>query len=79
MDNDKITLEGFLSVIKYTQPITINLFAKAATAEEEDQSLISFLLPGYDCLDDFLLDDQITNIEIVSLKSFNVTIDTSED
>lgn len=74
-----ITLEGFLSVVKYTKPVTVNLFAKAQTEEEENQSLISFLLPGYDCLDDFLLDDQITSIEILSLQSFNIVIDTSED
>lgn len=79
MGENGITLEGFLSVVKYTKPVTVNLFAKAATEEEENQALISFLLPGYDCLDDFLLDDQITSIEILSLQSFNIVIDTSED
>lgn len=79
MGENGITLEGFLSVVKYTKPVTVNLFAKAATEEEENTALISFLLPGYDCLDDFLLDDQITSIEILSLQSFNIVIDTSED
>jgi len=77
MEDNKITLEGFLRVVKSgTTPITINLSAKG---EEENTSLITFILPGYDCLDDFLLDDEVTEIEIVKLNVFNIVIDTTND
>lgn len=79
MGEDKITLEGFLSVIKSAQPITINLASKGLTEEDPNLSLITFVLPGYDCLDDFLLDDEVTEIEIVNLKVINVVIDTSNN
>jgi hypothetical protein len=68
-----ITLEGFLSVISTTKPITINLF------NENDLLLISFELAGYQALDDFLADDEITKIEFKTLNTINVTIDTSKN
>lgn len=77
MEENKITLEGFLKVVKSgTTPITINLSAKG---EEENTPLITFILPGYDCLDNFLLDDEVTEIEIVKLNVFNIVIDTTND
>lgn len=73
MEENKITLEGFLRVVKSgTNPITINLSAKG---EEENTSLITFILPGYDHLDDDLLADEVVEIEIVKLNVFNVVID----
>ena len=53
--------------------IQIDLFS------ENNLLLISFALPGYDCLDDFLLDDVVSRIEIVSLNKLNITIDTSHN
>jgi len=44
---------------------------------ENNLLLISFALPGYDCLDDFLLDDEVKRLEIVNLNKLNITIDTS--
>ena len=68
-----ITLQGFLSVIKTTKPITINLF------NETDALLITFELAGYDALDDFLADDEVIKIEFKTINTINVTIDTSKN
>ena len=68
-----ITLEGLLKVITSQKVITVNLY------NENDLLLISFGLPGYDCLDDFLLDDEVTKLEITNLYNINITIDTSAD
>ena len=67
----KITLEGLLSVIESTKPITINLY------NEENLLLITFVMSGYDCLDDFLCDDEVKKVKIVNLNTLDVTIDTS--
>ena len=66
-------LQGLLKAIVSTKTITINLY------DENDLLLISFGLPGYDCLDDFLLDDEVLKIELVTLYNLNVTIDTSKN
>lgn len=66
-------LQGLLKAIVSTKTVTINLF------DENDLLLISFGLPGYDCLDDFLLDDEVLKIELVTLYNLNVTIDTSKN
>lgn len=68
-----ISLEGLLKVIKSEKIISINLY------NENDLLLITFDLPGYDCLDDFLLDDEVTKIEIINMNKLNVTIDTSQN
>lgn len=72
-----ITLEGLLSVIDTSKAITVNLYQQAAEGTTGDLLLISFGLPGYDCLDDFLLDDEVTKIVIKSVNTIDVTIDTS--
>ena len=69
----QITLEGLLKVIKSDKTITVNLY------NESDLLLITFGLPGYDCLDDFLLDDEVTKLEIINLLTLNITIDTSKN
>ena len=67
-------LQELLGVIySPTKIIQIDLF------NENDLLLISFALPGYDCLDDFLLDDEVTKIEILSLTKLEITIDTSQN
>lgn len=67
-----MTLENLLGVIySPTKTIQIDLFS------ENNLLLISFALPGYDCLDNFLLDDIVSKIEIVNLTKLNITIDTS--
>ena len=68
-----ITLEGFLKAIFTTKPITINLF------NENNLLLISFELAGYQALDDFFADDEVTRIEFKTLNTINVTIDTSKN
>ncbi len=68
-----ITLEGLLKVIASEKVITVNLYS------ENDLLLITFGLPGYDCLDDFLLDDEVLKLEITNLYNINVKIDTSND
>ena len=79
MEENTITLEGFLSVLKSAQPVTINLSSKGLLEDEANLPLITFILPGYDCLDDFLLDDEVVEIEIVNPKVINVVIDTSNN
>lgn len=68
-----ITLEGLLKVITSVKVITVNLY------DENDLLLITFGLPGFDCLDDFLLDDEVLQLEITNLYNINVKIDTSAD
>lgn len=68
-----ITLEGLLKVIESNKTVTVNLF------NEEDLLLITFGLPGFDCLDDFLLDDEVTKLKLNSLNNIDVTIDTSKN
>ena len=66
-------LQGLLQAIVSQKTVTINLF------DENDLLLISFGLPGYDCLDDYLLDDEVIKIEILTLYNINITIDTSKN
>jgi len=69
----KITLEGLLSVIKSVKPITVNLL------NEEGLEIITFILPGYKALDNFLEDDEVLEVELVNLGNIKVKIDTSLD
>lgn len=66
-------LQGLLQAIVSQKTVTINLF------DENDLLLISFGLPGYDSLDDYLLDDEVIKIEIINLYTINITIDTSKN
>ena len=68
-----ITLEGLLSVIESVKPITINLY------DENNLLLITFQLPGYKSLDDFLCDDEVTKIVLKNLYTIDVYIDTSKN
>ena len=69
----KMELQGLLQALKSKKTITVNLF------DEKGLLIISFNQPGYQALDDFLLDDEVTGIEIVNLFCINVTIDTEPD
>lgn len=71
MGEIKITLEGLLKVLSSSKTITVNLY------DENDLLLITFGLPGYQCLDDFLNDDEVTKVKIVNMTTIDVTIDTS--
>ncbi len=73
----QITLEGLLSVIDSSKSITVNLYQQGLEGSTGDLLLISFGLPGYDCLDDFLLDDEVTKIVIKSANAIDVTINTA--
>ena len=77
MNDILITLEGLLKTIKSEKPITVNLYKEVTDADPE--LLISFLLPGYECLDDFLMDDEVKEITILNTQSIAVVIDTSLD
>lgn len=68
-----IDLKGLLSAIVSAKPMTINLF------DENGLLLISFVMDGYPCLEDVLETDPVTKIEIKSLTTLNITIDTSEN
>lgn len=82
MNEILITLEGLLKTITSTKPITINLYHMVQPVEDPEVEpikalLITFLLPGYDCIDDFLMDDEVKSIEIVNSTNINIVIDTS--
>ena len=81
MNEILITLEGLLKTIVSTKPITINLYHMVQPEDPEAEpvktQLITFLLPGYDCIDDFLMDDEVKSIEIVNSTNINIVIDTS--
>ena len=80
MNEILITLEGLLKTITSTKPITINLYhmvQEDLEVEPVKTLLITFLLPGYDCIDDFLMDDEVKSIEIVNSTNINIVIDTS--
>ena len=66
-------LQGLLKAIVSKKPMTVNLF------NEKGLLLISFNQEGWEALDDFLCDDEVTKIEIVNLFNINVTIDTEPD
>lgn len=73
MDEIKITLEGLLSVIKSEKNIIVNLF------DQDDLLLITFNLPGYKSLDDFLEDDEVLEITFPKYNTINIKIDTSKN
>lgn len=72
MNDILITLKGLLSVIESVKPVTINLYDK-----DSELLIISFELKGYNALDDFLEDDEVTKIVIKNLYNIDVYIDTS--
>lgn len=73
MEDIKITLEGFLSVVKSDKTLTINLY------DENDLLLITFGHPGYSALDDFLCDDEVLEISFPKTATINIKIDTSKN
>ena len=68
-----ITLEGLLKVIDSPKTVTVNLY------DENELLLITFGLPGYQALDDFLCDDEVTKIVLKNLYTIDVYIDTSKN
>ena len=70
-----ITLEGLLKTITSERMMTINLYQEVT--ESDPELLISFGLAGYDCIDDFLMDDEVNAIKVVNATTLNVVIDTS--
>ena len=80
MNDILITLEGLLKTIVSTKDITINLYHMIQTDPEVEpvkELLITFLLPGYDCIDDFLMDDEVKEIRITNSTTIEIVIDTS--
>ena len=80
MNDILITLEGLLKTIKSTKDITINLYHMVQPDPEVEpvkELLITFLLPGYDCIDDFLMDDEVKEIRIINSTTIEIVIDTS--
>lgn len=73
MEPLKITLEGLLSVIKTDKSITVNLY------NELDLLLITFILNGYEALDDFLMDDEVLELKFPKANTIDVYIDTSKN
>lgn len=74
MNDILITLEGLLKTIVSTKDITINLYRVEETDPETKTLLITFILAGYDSLDDDLMSEEVKVIEIVNTTTINVTI-----
>lgn len=74
MNDILITLEGLLKTIVSTKDITINLYRVEETDPETKTLLITFILAGYDSLDDELMSEEVKAIEIVNTTTINVTI-----
>lgn len=72
--NILITLEGLLKTIVSTKDITINLYRVEGTDPETKTLLITFILAGYDSLDDELMSEEVKAIEIVNTTTINITI-----
>lgn len=73
MDPILITLGGLLKVIKSDKDITVNLF------DENDLLLITFILAGWEALDDFLCDDEVLELSFPGYNKLNIKIDTSKN
>lgn len=74
MNDILITLEGLLKTIVSTKDITINLYRVEGTDPETKTLLITFLLPGYDSIDDEIMSEEVKAIEIVNTTTINITI-----
>lgn len=72
--NILITLEGLLKTIVSTKDITINLYRVEETDPETKTLLITFILAGYDSLEDEIMSEEVKAIEIVNTTTINVTI-----
>ena len=72
MTENPISLGGLLSTIVSTKPITVNLF-------RGELLLITFILDGYQALEDEIEAATVTKIEIKNLSTLNITIDASEN
>lgn len=75
MNDILITLKGLLqTIVSPNKTVTINLYHMI---DDVKTALIIFLLPGYECIDDFYMDDEVKEIEIVDSRTINIVIDTS--
>ena len=81
MNDILITLKGLLqTIVSPNKTVTINLYHMIQDDPEVEPVktlLITFLLPGYECIDDFYMDDEVKEIEIVDSRTINIVIDTS--
>jgi hypothetical protein len=66
-----INLEGLLTTIESDKTITVNLY------NSSDLLLITFGLPGYDSLDDELLELPVRKIRITNATNISVYLGTS--
>ena len=63
-----VQLEGLFRAIVSSKIITVNLF------DSNDLLLITFQLPGFDALDDWLLEKDVTEIEIINASTIRVKL-----
>lgn len=68
-----MTLLSLFNAIKSDKIITINLY------NENDLLLITFGLPGYDALDDYLLERKVDTLEIQRLDMLKIKIKAQEN
>ena len=63
-----VQLEGLFRALVSSKIITINLF------DSNDLLLITFQLPGFDALDDWLLEKDVAEIEIINASTIRVKL-----
>jgi len=63
-----ITLAGLLSVIESQKVVTVNLY------DENDLLLITFNLPGFNCLEDELEERTVAKMKINTLTNIDITL-----
>ena len=63
-----VQLEGLFRALVSSKIITINLF------DNNDLLLITFQLPGFDALDDWLLEKDVAEIEIINASTIRVKL-----
>lgn len=64
-----ITLNGFLSVLESTKPITINLY------NQNNLLIITFIKDGYEALEDELETAVIQKINLKNLNTIDITVE----
>ena len=71
MTENPISLGGLLSTIVSTKPITVNLF-------RGELLLITFILDGYQALEDEIEAATVKKIVLKNLNTIDVTIETND-
>lgn len=73
--NDFIPLQELLYILNDSNKgrIVVNIY------NEKEEILISFILMGWECLNDFICDDKVISISFKSTTEIDIKVDTTDD